>query len=418
MRFESLPATLRPNRIVALSWAMLFAAHALAVAILAGRHTLIPDENAYINLAQNLAETGSFHVDFPCFWHEPGQPFTLFGPGWPALLSVGYAIAGMTGCWVVMWVVWCANSVLAYDLGRVLALPVRGRWLIALWLSANPLLLFYHGHLMTECALFGYNLALAALAIRLLRRPDWRLAALFGAVAAAAHLTRGQSMLIVVGFFLTALFALRVRDLMRVAAVFAVVHLALVGPWLLRMERVGASPTAVECKMGINLYQYSGAANPDLYGPNTQFEMPPGIEAMTPGERDRVLTRISLRAIAADPSMYLGKCWNRVFLLFAPTPNFYNVSVAESVIVSGSTAVFFYVPMLAAIIGLVRRRGRWGTSVWFLVATLVVWYGFHIALNASIRNRLPSDAFVFALALWAWMKPASGPPHSVEATIA
>jgi hypothetical protein len=249
------------------------------------------------------------------------------------------------------------------------------------------------------------------LAIRLLRRPDLRLAALFAAIAAAGHLTRGQAMLVVVGFFLTALFTLRFRDFVRLAAVFVVVHLALVAPWLARMQHVGASAWSVECKMGINLYQYGGAVNPDLYGPDSRFEMPPGIETMTPGQRNSVLMEHALRGIADRPGEYLRRCWSRVFLLFAAAPNFYEVSLAERAIVIAASLIFFHAPLVAVIAGFLRRR-RWEPPALFLVTTLCVWYAFHIAVNASIRNRLPTDAFVFALALWVWARPtlAHAPP--------
>jgi hypothetical protein len=110
------------HRVNAVGWLLVFVTHAATVAALAARHSLIPDEDAYINLAKNLGEHGSFHLDFPSYWHAPGQPYTHFAPGWPFLLAIGYATAGMTGCWVIMWLVWCVNSVLAYVLAVTLGL--------------------------------------------------------------------------------------------------------------------------------------------------------------------------------------------------------------------------------------------------------------------------------------------------------
>src|SRR5262249_5894767 len=145
--FPLTPSNGSERRLLMLSriaWILVFAFHLAVPLVLSKYHTDIPDEGSYINLAENLARQESFHLDKAAYWHAPGQPFTHFAPGWPFLLAVGYKLAGPSGMWLVLGLVWCLNSVLVYALGRELGLAVRWRWALVAWLSLNPLYLFYH----------------------------------------------------------------------------------------------------------------------------------------------------------------------------------------------------------------------------------------------------------------------------------
>jgi hypothetical protein len=394
-------------------WLFVFAFHAAIVTALAANHTLIPDENAYINLAENLARHSSFHLDFGSYWHVAGQPYTHFAPGWPFILSIGFRAAGLPGCWVILWLVWCANSVLADQLASTLRFPRPWRWTLVGWVTLNPLFLFYHGHLMTESAVIGLNLALTAVGIRLLESPTTSRACLFAAVAAAAHIVRSQTMLTVLAVWLVAAALIPWRRIVPLLIVFAVVHVALLSPWLWRMNRVGAGPFSTELKLGINLYQFSGTPVADPYSPNAPFAPPPGVATMTPAERNRVFTAEALNHIVHDPVDYLNKCLSRSAYLFSPVPNFYQVGRLQYLAILGSSLAFYHTFLVAAGVGLVRRR-PWSMGVCLMVVAVAIWYAFHILVNASIRNRLPSDVWIAALALATWC-PAMA--RSVEMAI-
>ncbi len=378
----------------------------MAVIAFAAYHTLIPDENVYINLAKNLVQHGSYHLDFSSFWHVSGQPYTLFAPGWPFLLSIGYAVAGLTGCWVIMWLVWCLNSVLADRLASTLGLTKQWRWAFVGWVTFNPLFLFYHGHMMTESAVIGLNLALTAIGIRLIESPTTWGVISFAAVAAAAHMTRSQTMLTVIAVWLVAAVTIQWRRMIPLFLLFAVVHVGLLSPWLWRMSQVGGSPFSTEVKAGINLYQYSGTTVDDPYAPDVRFTLPAGVEMMTPQERNRVLTQEALKQIVREPDKYSKKCLIRSFYLFSPVPGFYQVGRLQYLAILGSSLAFFHTFFVAAVVGLIRRR-PWSVGVWLMVVALGVWYTFHIMVNASIRNRLPSDIWIAALAIVTWTRPAA-----------
>jgi len=403
--------TLSCRRLDAVAWLFVFAVHAVTVTVLASKHSLISCEDAYINLAENLVKHGSFHLDFPSYWHASGQLYTHFAPGWPFLLAIGYAVAGLTGCWVMMWLVWCVNSVLAYGLAVTLGLAERWRWALVGWVTLNPLFLFYHGHLMTESAVIGYILALTALGIRLVESPTvWRVT-LFAAVAAAAHITRSQTMLAVIAVWLVGAVTIRWRRLIPLVLLFAVVHIWLLSPWLWRMNRVAGTPFSTELKLGINLYMFSGTDVADPYGPGGgDFPLPAGIERMTPQERNSVFIKEALKHIISRKKEYINRCLSRSFYLFSPVPNFYKTNRLQYFAILAASLAFFHTFLLAAVVGLIRRRPR-SSGAWVLVAALGIWFAFHIMINASIRNRLPSDVWVAALAIVTWIRPAAKSAH-------
>jgi hypothetical protein len=127
---------------------------------------------------------------------------------------------------------------------------------------------------------------------------------------------------------------------------------------------------------------------------------------MTPQERNSAFMREALKQIGARPGHYLGRCSARSFYLFSPVPNFYRTSWLQYFAFLGASLVFYHAVLVAAVVGLIRRRPR-SPAVGLLVAALVVWYGFHIMVNASIRNRLPSDVWVAALAMVIWTRPTA-----------
>ena len=95
---------------------------------------------------------------------------------------------------------------------------------------------------------------------------------------------------------------------------------------------------------------------------------------------------------------YLHNCLRRVWYLFSPVPNFYSASRSVKLAMVCSTTLFFYLPW--AIIGVLIFRGaRLTASESLLMTSVLLWYAFHIFMHASIRQRLPSDLWVAALAL-------------------
>ncbi len=388
-------------------WVPVLSFHLAAPFLLLRFHHLIPDEDAYINLAVNLATNASFHLDFSSYWHAPGQPYTHVAPGWPALLSLGYLVIGGTlGCWLILGLVWCANALLVYQLGRVLKLSEIWCRILVLWLTLNPLLLFYHGHLMTEALTITCCLASMILSLQFLERPGAGIVLALGIVTALGHLVRTQTLLPMFAIGVVALLVLPWRMFLGYSCLFVLVHVLVLAPWLWRMEQAGAGFTSTELKLGINLFQFGGSAvdNPYDQEGTSDLGLPPEIESMSPYNRNKILTRYALQGIVNHPGRYLSRCLARFRFLFSPTPNFYQVSPLQYWVVTVSSLAFYYVPLLA-VAARAFRPVRLRREEWVLLLTLGFWYVFHILINASIRNRLPSDVFCAALALSFWVRP-------------
>jgi hypothetical protein len=388
-------------------WAGILGFHLAIPWVFLPRHNPIPDEGAYTNLAANLATKGSYHLDYPSYWHTAGQPNTHFAPGWPALLSLGYlALGGEAGFWWVIGAVWCANAVLIFTLARTLDLPLFCCRLLVLWLTLNPLFIFYHAHLMSEALTITACLGITILGLLFIKRPSWRAVVLLGIVAALGHLVRTQTLLAALAVWLVAGALFSWRDLFGYGCIFTITYTAILAPWLWRMNEVGAGMTATELKLGVNLYSFSGTATADPYGQpaESDWQWPPGIESASPRERNNALVRSALREIAAHPERYLARCLKRLTFLLSPVPNFYDVSPLQYWAVMVSSLLFFHA-FLAAVAARALWPVRLNVDQWTLLLSLGLWYLLHVLINASIRNRLPSDVWCAALAVSLWVQP-------------
>jgi len=387
-----------------LLWAFVFTVHGVLVVAASWNHTFIPDESAYLNLAENLSKSGAYALDFASFWHAPGQPNTYYAPGWPALLAVGYSVGGMTGCWIVLWMVWCVASLLAHWFGRECGLSERWSWVLVACITVYPTYAYYHGHLMTEPITICFLLAVVGFGLRFVRRPTVGHCVVLAVVSAAGHLTRTQAVLPLVAVALLPATAMPWRRLLSLAAMFVLVHLAVLVPWLARMASVGANPSSVKLKLGINLFTYCGASGGDGYRPEVRpVPYPPNLENLTPSDRDRLLRQLAVAAIIDRPGDYLRTCVDRAGYLLSPTPNFTQAGFVQTIMLASATVLFVYVPLAAVLVALFKRR-LFEDSGRLLLVTLCVWYTFHIAIHASIRQRLPSDILLMTLSLVLWTK--------------
>ncbi len=383
---------------------MLLGFHLLLPSFLSRWHVYIPDEDAYQNLGQNLARRGVYALDQGSFYHQPGAPNSYFAPAWPALLAVGQRLGGgLSGDWIVLGLVWCLASVTAWKLGRSLGLgPARCSLLLA-WLTTNPLYLYYHAHLMTEPLTIALAAAILAMGVELVRAPRWGLVVVLGVLSGLGHLSRTSLLLPMIAIWIVAATCIPPRRFVAMAMVCLALHLAIVAPWLAQMGRIQAGTRATELKLGINLFVYNNnnVRNPYQPVPGETLGEPPGLEQLTPAERDATLFRLAVRGIVARPDRYLLNCLRRACYLFSPWPNFTATSPLKTMVMCLSTIVYFYVPWGAILFGF-WRGSRLDRGQWVVLLSLLLWYAFHILVHASVRQRLPSDLWVSAFALSIW----------------
>jgi hypothetical protein len=128
---------------------------------------------------------------------------------------------------------------------------------------------------------------------------------------------------------------------------------------------------------------------------------------MTPAERNAAFLRAAVRGIAERPGDYLRKCGQRAIYLLSPIPTFHSASRLQAWGMAGATLLFLYACWSVVLGRLVVLR-QLSRPEWLLLTALLVWYLFHFAVNASVRNRLPSDTWCAALALSLWCRVPEG----------
>lgn len=402
------------------AWGALLAIHLALPPVLARMHADIADEDAYRALGAALADRGSFALEEGSFHHRPGAPNTYFAPGWPLVLAGGRLLGGSeAGPWAALGLSWCLALIAADRLARALGLPDRARWALLLWLTLDPIYLYYHGHLMTEPLAVAMGLAILAVGVRFASGARWTDLAALGVLSGLGHLVRTALVLPVLASWLVASATVPWRRLVPRAVVFAALHLAVVGPWLARMERVGAGGLATELKLGHNLYCYNNiyVENPYRPRPGDSYRFPEGLEDLSPSERDGRLLRLALGGIVRRPDLYLRNCLRRVAYLLSPLPQFRDASPAEAAALAAATVAFVWAPWALVLAVLSRRRGPRTRGEWVVLAAIALWYAAHVLVHASIRQRLPSDPWVAALALalvsWSPRRAASSPGETL-----
>jgi hypothetical protein len=256
---------------------------------------------------------------------------------------------------------------------------------------------------MTEPLTLALGAGLLATGIEWVERPQWRTLVALGVLSGLAHLTRTALLLPVLSIGLVAMATIPWRRLLPMALVFVLFHAAVISPWLLRMERIGAGGRSTELKLGINMFIYNNTLvnNPYRLGPGESHHEPPDLDEMTPASRDSRLLRLGVRSILLRPDLYLRNCLRRAGYLLSPWPNFTTPSPLKTAVLLLTTVIYLYafwgLFLRTLWLGIPMTKGRW-----VVLLALGLWYAFHILLHASVRQRLPSDVWVAALALSAW----------------
>jgi hypothetical protein len=189
------------------------------------------------------------------------------------------------------------------------------------------------------------------------------------------------------------------------ALAFALVHGALVAPWLWRMHRLQAGWLMTEAKQGLNVdfLRNGPGQDPDSWEAGRHVELPPEFEALPPSERNGLLLKIALERVWREPGLYLQNCLYRAGRLLAPVAHYHDASPRENLVLALATVLFLYVPWGLVLLGLVRGRAPdRGDGV--LLVAVILWYLFHSATVGSVRFRLPSDVWVAALAFSLWQR--------------
>ena len=223
-------------------WAIVAVAARLAVSWASADSGVFADMAQYHERAVHLATTGSLYPD------------ALRGPGYPTFLAVVYRLFGVS-----FWGARVANALVGGALTLVTGWLARRAgageraWLASAIVARYPGLVLSSVYLMPE----GLYTWLAMLALLLVRHRSLTIAALAGAVAGLAILTRSVGVTLVVVAGVVALWAVvagvaSTRVALTRVAVFAGACAIVLAPWLTFTTRVTGGPL-LDSTSGMNV---------------------------------------------------------------------------------------------------------------------------------------------------------------------
>ncbi|HXG33773.1 MAG TPA: hypothetical protein VNJ11_10430, partial [Bryobacteraceae bacterium] len=158
------------------------------------------DDGLYLVGAKSLAEGNSYRI-----LSLPGEPCqTKYPPLYPMLLALVWRWnphfpENLAALGVLAWLMAPLTVLAASRLYSELGVAPRDRLALCAFLAVHPLVSLLSTHLLAELPFAGLVFAAIALAERAARRPDgYGLAALAGAVAGLAYLTKSAGIVLLV----------------------------------------------------------------------------------------------------------------------------------------------------------------------------------------------------------------------------
>jgi 4-amino-4-deoxy-L-arabinose transferase-like glycosyltransferase len=257
-------------------------------------------------------------------YSEAGLPTAYWPIGYPALLAGSMLVFGkslasamiinLVSAAVILWLVlW---------FGRRLGGELAGRS-AALLYALYPAHIAYTGAVLSETSYTA--VAMAAFALLIARRRDWRGLLIAGLLFGVATLMRPQSMLFPVGALIALLVTIRDYRWQDAAKAFLIIHIALfatVLPWSLRNQRVMGDFVLVSTNGGSSMLT---GANDEATGDHYEWENGPLWDATGIPREQKILRQVELDRkfgamartwIAQHPGRFLAIGPKKVVLLW------------------------------------------------------------------------------------------------------
>jgi 4-amino-4-deoxy-L-arabinose transferase-like glycosyltransferase len=257
-------------------------------------------------------------------YSEDGHPTAFWPIGYPALLAGAMLLFGksLLGAMIVNLVSAATILCLILWFGRTLGGELAGR-IAALLYGIYPAHIAYTGAVLSETSYTAVTMA--AFALLIARRHDWRGLVLSGLLFGAATLMRPQTMMFPIGAIIALLVVhrdFRWRDAFRALLIVHLVLVATVLPWSLRNERVFGQFVWVSTNGGVS---FLTGANDMATGDHFEWENSPLWEASGIPRDQKVVRQVELdhrfRDMAKDwirahPGRYLAMGPKKVVLLW------------------------------------------------------------------------------------------------------
>jgi hypothetical protein len=356
------------------------------------------DWDAFASGARSLAHDGSYpDRTTDLFFEAPGYPFFLAVAtlGHPESIALDKLVSAAAGAFVA-------------PLLAVVSLALFASRPLALWTGVagalHPPFALFSSDIQSEALFIPLLLGAGALLLAAADRGSTRLAALSGAVLAAAALTRPAA-LALSPLLLAVLADRRSPTATRRRMAFAAVAglLAALAPWTIRNARHFRELLPISDGLGCTFFDGNSVWANRIYALKDRSQVAPmnaamhadrvarlaargivpGTEAFrSPTRRSRALVEAALDDRRADPAGTLRLLARKTWHWLRPYPTlFWGWPIVLS------AALLYLFLYAAAATGMVTaaRRG----PVWFSLAVMAVAMGVHVAILVLWRYRVP-----------------------------
>lgn len=381
-----------------------------------------------VALPQAPLSDGAYYVDRATElaaglgYQEGGIPTAYWPIGFPALLAAGVLLFGSPVVAAVALNLVAAAAILWLILwfGRTLAGSEFAARVAALLYAVYPAHIAYTGAPLSETT--STAVSIAAFALLIAARRDWRGLVIAGLLFGAATLMRAQMMLFPAGALIAIAIVYRDfgwRDMARAALVVHLALAAVVLPWSLRNLQVLDAFVPVSTNGGISLYYGANDhATGDWYAWDneamwTRIGIPYAERVERQVEADRRWRGLAQRWIAAHPAQWSALGVKKMGLLwYKDSDGFWSLSasypaLATPILIAQAANQLFYLAVLAlaavclwaATVALIRGDAtRRPLALLFCVPLFATLTAF--AFTGQIRYHYPAMPFLLVAAGW------------------
>jgi len=376
--------------------------------------TSLPDEKRFLASAADIAASGEFWVGRMRAWEMPGTEifFALFLKLFPgksaALLAIRIAQAILVAL----------QSILIGALAMRLFRDKTAGLIAALIAAFYPFYLFYQAMALSE-TLFNFLLVAGIALLCRWRDSGARInveMVLILVCLVAATMVKGVLTALAPVLVAAAVIGRRpLTDAIKVFGAAAAIYCMLMSPWWIRNYVLLDAFVPFTTSASENLYLGNSRGNPTG---DPDWRPLSGDPLMsTPGElaRSKVYAGAAVDYIRSEPVAFVSRVARKFVRFWNVVPNAESYSSPFYRIVAAAS---FGPVLLLAIAGGVLTRQRWRD---FLPLYLLFLYftTLHVITIASLRYRLPIEAFLIVLAawpaalLWRWIVHRFGPAKPV-----
>jgi 4-amino-4-deoxy-L-arabinose transferase-like glycosyltransferase len=357
--------------------------------------TTFPDEKRFLVSAANMAATGEFWIGNARAWEMPGTEilFALFLKLFSTQAAALMAIRIAQGILVAL------QSILIGLLAKRLFRDSNASLIATLIAAFYPFYLFYQGLALSE-TLFDFLLVAGIVLLYRWRDGGARInfeMVLILVCLVAATMVKGVLTALAPALIAAAVIGRRpLPDAVRAFGAAAVIYCVLMSPWWIRNYVVLDAFIPFTTSASENLYLGNSAGNPT--GDPDWAPLSGDPVMRVPGElaRSKAYTRAAVDYIRSEPAAFLSRMARKFVRFWNVVP---NVEAYSSPFYKIVAAVSFGPVLLLAIAGGLLTRQRWRD---FLPIYLLFLYftAIHVITIASLRYRLPIEAFLIVLAAW------------------